>query len=215
MYDTNYWTSNVVLTCTPKLGDKHNLNVVAGWNAENYRYKYYRLYRTGLLAEDYPSFELMDGMESNIYDDYESNYSIVGVFLRANYSLLRRYIFEFSARYDGSSKFPSKDKWAFFPSGSIGWRLSEEPFMKWAKGWMDNFKIRANVGSLGNANVSPYRFIEKVGVSTSSILVDGSKVSYASMPSVVPESLTWEKVVTYDVGLDFDLFKSRLSFSGD
>ena len=215
MYDTNYWTSNAVLTWTPKLGESHSLNMVAGWNAEDYQYKYYRLYRTGILAPDYPSFELMDGMENNIYDDYQSNYSIVGLFFRANYSLLRRYIFEFSARYDGSSKFPNNDKWAFFPSGSFGWRLSEEPFMKWAKGWMDNFKLRANVGSLGNANVSPYRFIEKVGVNTSSILIDGSKVSYAGMPSVVPESLTWEKVVTYDAGMDFDLLKSRLSFSGD
>ena len=215
MYDTNYWTSNLVLTYTPRLGDAHSLNVVTGWNAEDYRYRYFRLYRTGILAEDYPSFELMDGMENNIYNDYESNYSLVGVFARVNYSLLRRYILEFSARYDGSSKFPDRDKWAFFPSCSLGWRLSEEPFMEWARGWMDNLKLRANVGSLGNANVSPYRFIEKVGVSTSSFLVDGSKVSYASMPSVVPESLTWEKVTTYDAGMDFDLLRSRLSFSGD
>ena len=215
MYDTNHWTSDIVLTYTPKLGEDHNLNVVAGWNAENYRYKYYRLYRTGILAPDYPSFKLMDGMENNIYDDYESNYSIVGFFGRINYSLMRRYIFEVSARYDGSSKFPAKQKWAFFPSASLGWRLSEEPWMKWSRDWMDNLKLRANVGALGNANVSPYRFIEKVSVSTSSILIDGSRTSVASMPSVVPENLTWERVVTYDVGLDFDLLNSRLSFSGD
>lgn len=215
MYDTNYWTSNAVLTFTPKLGDNHALNIVAGWNAENYQYKYYRLYRTGILTPNVPSFELMDGMENNIYNDYQTNYSMVGVFARVNYSLLRRYIFEFSARYDGSSKFPKNHKWGFFPSASIGWRLSEEPFMEGAKDWMDNLKIRANVGSLGNANVSPYRFVEKVGVSTSSILLDGSRVSYASMPSVVPESLAWEKVTTYDVGMDFDIFNSRLSFSGD
>lgn len=215
MYDTNYWTANAVLTWTPKLNEKHDLNTVVGWNAEDYQYKYYRLYRTGLLTSEVPSFELMDGTENNIYNDYETNYSTVGVFARINYSILRRYIFEVSARYDGSSKFPENHKWGFFPSASLGWRLSEEPFMKNAKSWLDNLKIRANVGSLGNANVSPYRFIEKVSVGNSSLLLDGEKVPYANMPSVVPESLTWETVTTYDVGLDWDMFKNRLSFSGD
>lgn len=80
---------------------------------------------------------------------------------------------------------------------------------------MDNFKIRANYGSLGNGTVSPYSFLETMDINKSSVIFDGGFVNYTTNPSVVPKTLTWETVTTYDVGLDFDLLKSRLSFSGD
>ena len=145
----------------------------------------------------------------------DSSYGIIGFFGRANYTLLRRYIFEASARYDGSSKFPSNSQWGLFPSFSIGWRVSEEPWMKWSKGWMENLKLRANYGSLGNGTISPYSFLETMGISKSSVIFDGGYVNYTTNPAVVPSTLTWETVTTYDVGLDFDILKSRLSFSGD
>ena len=87
--------------------------------------------------------------------------------------------------------------------------------MKWSKTWLDNFKVRANVGTLGNANIGAYRFLETMRVNKSGMLFDGKKVSYTSLPRVVPENLTWERVTTYDFGLDWDILKSRLSFSGD
>lgn len=215
-YDTDYMTSNVVLTWTPKLNkEKHDLNVVAGWNLEDSRYHRFYVQRKGMLyPEKWESFELFDGEEIKV-EQNNSDYGIIGFFARANYTFLRRYIIEASARYDGSSKFPSNSRWGFFPSASIGWRLSEEPWMKWAKSWMDNFKIRANYGSLGNGTVSPYTFLETLGINRTDILIDGSYGQYVGYPSVVPKTLTWETVTTYDVGLDFDLFKSRLSFSGD
>lgn len=166
-----------------------------------------------LFPEKYQSFEMFDGEIKT--EQNNSDYGIIGFFGRANYTLLNRYIFEASARYDGSSKFPSGSQWGLFPSFSIGWRLSEEPWMKWADSWMDNFKIRANYGSLGNGTVSPYSFLETMDINKSSVIFDGGFVNYTTNPSVVPKTLTWETVTTYDVGLDFDLLKSRLSFSGD
>ncbi len=212
--NTDYWSTNLVLTYTPKLGKNHDLNVVGGWNVENNVYSNFRVQRKGILYDSLPSYELMDGVDDS-FDDYNSDYSIAGAFARVNYTLLRRYVFEVAARYDGSSKFPSNKQWAFFPSASVGWRLSEEPFMDWSDAWLDNFKIRANVGSLGNANISPYTFLETMSVNKSGMLFDGGKVSYTSTPSIVPDDLTWEKVTTYDVGLDWDVLKNRLSFSGD
>lgn len=212
---TNYWAANAVATWTPRLGEHHDLNVVAGWNAENNIFDYDYVSRGGILFDGLPSFELMDGMDDS-FKDYNSDYSIVGLFGRVNYSFLRRYILELSGRYDGSSKFPENHRWGFFPSASVGWRVSEEPFVKSrAGGWLDNLKLRANVGSSGNANVSPYSFMELIGVKKSSILIDGKKVSCTSDPSVVSNNLTWEKVTTYDVGIDMDILRSRLSFSGD
>jgi len=212
--NTNYWSTNIVATWTPKLGENHDLNVVGGWNMENNKYTNFRVQRKGILYDSLPSYELMDGVDDS-FDDYSSDYSIAGAFGRVNYTFLKRYIFEVAARYDGSSKFPTDKQWGFFPSASVGWRLSEEPFMDWSDGWLDNFKIRANVGTLGNANISPYTFLETMGVKKSGMLFDGQKVSYTSVPSIVPDDLTWEKVTTYDIGLDWDVLKSRLSFSGD
>jgi len=213
--NTNYQTANAVLTYTPKLGDKHDLNVVAGWNLEDSDYTRYYMQRKGIIWNEYPSYELMDGIDYANPDDYLTSYGLIGFFGRVNYSFLKRYIVEVAARYDGSSKFPTSQQWGFFPSVSLGWRLSEEPFMDWSDSWLDNFKIRANVGSLGNSNISAYRFIELMSVNKSSVLFDGAFPSYTSQATIVPDGLTWETVTTYDVGLDLDVLKSRLSFSGD
>ena len=214
-YDTDHLTANIVATWTPKLGENHDLNVVGGWNLEDYKYDRFYLQRKGMLfPEKYKSFELFDGTDIKV-EQNDSSYGIVGFFGRANYTLLRRYIAEFSARYDGSSKFPSSQQWGFFPSASFGWRLSEEPFMKWSRSWLDNFKIRANWGSLGNGTVAPYTFLETMGVDKTSVVIGGVKANYTTQPSPIPESLTWEKVTTYDIGIDADFLHSRLSFSGD
>ena len=221
-YDTDYVASNIVATWTPKLGENHNLNVVGGWNIEKTKYRNTYLQRRGILYPSLPSFELMDSSEYNVSDGgYDK--SMVGIFGRINYTLLNRYIFEFAARYDGSSLFPTNQQWGFFPSGSIGWRISEEPWMKWSRNWLDNFKIRANVGSLGNASIDPYQFLSLMRTSNSasksieksSILINGEQVPYTSWPTMVPASLTWETVTTYDIGVDFDLLRNRLSGSFD
>ena len=221
-YDTDYVASNIVATWTPKLGENHNLNVVGGWNIEKTKYRNTYLQRKGILYPSLPSFELMDSSEYSVSDSgYDK--SMVGVFGRINYTLLNRYIFEFAARYDGSSLFPTNQQWGFFPSGSIGWRISEEPWMKWSRNWLDNFKIRANVGSLGNASIDPYQFLSLMrtnnsaskSIEKSSILINGEQVPYTSWPTMVPASLTWETVTTYDIGVDFDLLRNRLSGSFD
>ncbi|MCI1785881.1 MAG: TonB-dependent receptor [Bacteroidales bacterium] len=212
--NTDTETADVVGTFTPKLGKDHELNIVAGWNLYNYDYTRWYAQRKGILWDSLPSYELMDGMDDS-FDDYLTSYGTVGFFGRANYSYLKRYIFEVAARYDGSSKFPENQQWGFFPSVSFGWRLSEEPWMDWSDSWLDNFKVRANVGSLGNANISAYRFLETMKVDKSSMLFDGQKLQCANQATIIPDGLTWETVTTYDVGLDWDILKSRLSFSGD
>ena len=121
-----------------------------------------------------------------------------------------------SGRYDGSSKFPIHSKWGFFPSASVAWRISDEPWMGWSRRALDNAKIRLSAGSMGNGNVSPYSYTSEMTVSTADdIVLGGSYPSYTSVGSTVPVSLTWEKSTTYDVGLDLDFFNNRLSVSGD
>ena len=214
-YDYDRIFANAYFTWTPKLGDNHDLNVVAGWNLENYEYERFYIQRKGMLFPDkYMSYELFDGTDIKL-EQYDRSYGTVGFFGRANYTLLKRYILEASIRADGSSKFPSAQRWGIFPSASIGWRVSEEPWMKWSRSWLDNFKIRANYGSLGNGNISAYYFLETMAIEKTGIPINGVKANYTTVPSPIPASLTWEMVTTYDVGLDVDVLKNRLSFSGD
>ena len=86
----------------------------------------------------------------------QNEYALLGIFGRINYDYMSRYLFEVSGRYDGTSRFARGNRWGFFPSASVGWRISEEPFFRPARRLVDNLKIRASFGSLGNQNVSSY-----------------------------------------------------------
>ena len=141
-YRSDYISTNIVGTVTPKLGADHDLNVVAGWNLEDYDYRTQKTYRQGNLYPSKPSFTLMDG---EYYSTTSGGYTwgLVGFFGRVNYAYAGRYLAEVSARYDGSSKFPSSSQWGFFPSASVGWRLSEEPWLKpHVEGWRPALRRR-------------------------------------------------------------------------
>ena len=86
----------------------------------------------------------------------QAEYALLGFFGRVNYDYLGRYLVEVSGRYDGSSRFAKESRWGWFPSASLGWRVSEEPFFHAVRKWVDNLKLRLSFGSLGNQNVSSY-----------------------------------------------------------
>lgn len=86
----------------------------------------------------------------------QNEYKLAGWFGRVNYDYDGRYLAEISGRYDGTSRFASNNRWGFFPSGSVGWRISEEKFMEWARPSLSNLKFRVSYGSLGNQNVSSF-----------------------------------------------------------
>ena len=214
-YQTRYQSANAYLNWSPKLGDDHTFKALAGWNIEKQKYEKLTIKREGFVTASKPSFGLMNGTTT---DPTVGGYiwSYVGAFFRLNYGYKGKYLAEVSGRYDGSSKFPTNSKWGFFPSASVAWRVSEEPWMKWSEEWLDNFKIRLSAGSMGNGNVSPYSYTSEMTVSTADdIVLGGSYPSYTSVGSTVPVSLTWEKSTTYDLGLDLDFLNNRLSFSGD
>ena len=176
-YDMNYVSSNIYAEYTPKLGDDHSLKLLGGWNLEKKKYRTLTVKREGLTVPSKPSFGLMDGVTSDpTVGGYDWSY--VGAFFRANYGYKGRYLAEFSCRYDGSSKFPQNSKWGFFPSASVGWRLSEEKFMGWSEGWLDNFKIRLSAGSMGNGNIDPYKYIDYMTLKSSTVVIGNALGTY-------------------------------------
>ncbi len=215
-YDTDYLSSNVILTFTPKLGEDHHFSAMGGWNIEDEKYKSTRVERNNLLVKDKPNFNLTDGDAYYINDNGSYSWGFIGVFYRLNYNWKGRYLIETSGRYDGSSKFPAAQKWGFFPSVSVGWRVSDEKFMHaFHESFLDNMKIRLSAGSAGNGLVSPYQYLSTMSVATSNVVANGQLLSYTNAPTPVPTGLTWEKTATYNIGVDVDMFKGRLGLTFD
>lgn len=215
-YDTDYLAGNAYLTFTPKLGKDHNVSAMGGWNIEDEKYKSTRLERNNLLVKDKPNFNLTDGDAYYINDNGSYSWGFVGFFYRLNYNWKSRYLIETSGRYDGSSKFPSNQQWGFFPSVSVGWRISDEPWMKWFHDtFLDNLKIRLSAGNAGNGLVSPYQYLSTMSVARSGVVANGEYLSYSSAPTPIPEQLTWERTATYNLGLDADMFNGRLGLTFD
>ena len=193
---------------------KHNFKALLGYNYEQQTYRNTYAYNDGLLSPNVDQLNLALGLDNkSITSDY-SKWRMAGAFFRFNYNFAERYLLEINGRYDGSSKFPSLQRWAFFPSVSAGWRVSQEPWFNIDQSIISNLKLRASYGSLGNSNVGVYAYDETFDFDTGRI-INGQKVRYTSAPSPIPESLTWETAQTIDGGIDLSMFSGRLNFTGD
>ncbi len=131
---------------------------------------------------------------------------------RINYSYLGRYLLTASLRWDGASQL--YNKWCAFPAVAAGWRVSDEPFMKGTKDWLDNLKLRVGYGVTGNANIDPYVSLTSVTNSDNYInLGSGQLQSYILSRNVANYDLTWEKSYNWNVGIDFSVLNSRIDGS--
>lgn len=209
-------TINAYTTVSPSFGD-HNLKVTAGFNGEIYRHLYFKGERQDLMSPDVNSLNIATG-EVKDFKDEINNSVTYGYFARVNYDYAGKYLLELSGRYDGSSRFAKNHRWGFFPSASAGWRFSEENFFEPVRDWWSNGKIRLSYGSLGNQQVGYYDYIQKITTNQlmDNLTFDGTTyVPYASVSAPPASDLTWEKVITYNAGLDLSFLNSRLNFTGD
>ena len=209
-----YLATNEYVEFEDTFAGKHYFKALLGYNYEKETYKNTYSYNDDLLTPDVTNINLAMGIDNrSITGDYY-RWRTVGAFARINYAFADRYLIEVNGRYDGSSKFPQRQRWAFFPSVSVGWRLTEEPWFKVSKDAVSNIKFRASFGALGNSNVGNYAYDETFSFDNGRI-INGAKVRYTSAPAPIPESLTWETAQTLDFGLDMSFLKGRLSFTGD
>ena len=205
---TNYNAFNVYANYNKTLG-KHDIGIMAGFNQESNAYKMMKASRTDMINEDLPSLSQATGDYKNS-DEFEE-YHVRGLFYRINYSYAGKYLLETNGRYDGSSKFPKENRFGFFPSVSVGWRVSEEQFMEWSKVFLSNLKLRGSYGNIGNQSIEPYAFIPGMDSPLANWVVNGQATTTLAPPALVSNSFTWEKVSTLDFGFDLGLFNNRLN----
>ena len=217
--DDYYNAFNAFAEYTFSLKEKHNFKVMVGYNQENKHKKYHYAGRKNLIDSSNPSLNLAYG--DMAMNGAETHWSVNGFFARINYDYKGKYLLELNGRYDGSSKFPHGDRYAFFPSASVAWRVSEEKFWEPIRGWFDNFKLRASYGSLGNQALDESRYgnfpyLATYGINTKyGALLNGTRPVAVSVPGLVSASFTWETVNQIDFGFDASFFGGRLNTSFD
>lgn len=210
----NYLASNLYGDYQAVFKDKHSLNVVVGANYEQSTFDRLDVTRNGLIFPDAENINLALGQSITTGGSYEK-WAILGGFYRLNYDYAERYLLELDGRYDGSSKFPSNQRYAFFPSASFGWRPSREPFWKVPERLISDLKFRGSYGSMGNGNIAAYTFNELFNITKSTRILNGIQPQYTGAPAVLPDGLTWETVTTSNAGMDLEMLDRRLQFTGD
>ncbi len=193
---------------------KHYFKILVGNNYEESRYERLGVSRNDLLIPELNDFNLTVGENRNISgggNEWANN----GLFSRINYAYNDKYLLELNGRYDGSSKFPQSKQFGFFPSVSLGWRIAEESFLKDNVNWLNDLKVRASYGSLGNSQISPYLYLEQLRANTSPVIINGGRPSYISSPAALADNFTWETATTLNFGLDLSVLNSRLTATLD
>lgn len=192
---------------------KHNYTILAGYSQEAYREDAMSAFRSGFPNNSL--YELNAASSSNMQNSGSgSEWALRSYFGRINYSYNGKYLFEANARYDGTSRFPKEGRWGFFPSMSAGWRISEESFVKNNFKWIDNLKLRASWGRLGNQNIGnyPYQNVLSLG---QDYPFGGSISSGARLTTLSNAAIKWETTTVTDVGLDLSIFGNRLNMVVD
>lgn len=212
--ETQYLATNIYTEYENIFGKKHSVKALAGFNYEQSAYKGLSAQRNGLVYENAQSINLALGTAITTAGPYEL-WNIAGGFFRMNYGFDDRYLIEVNGRYDGSSKFPQSKRYAFFPSVSAGWRVSNEKFWNIPKRVISDLKVRGSYGSLGNGSIASYSFIEQFRIAQSGRILGGIVPQTTSQPTVLPDNLTWETATTTDIGIDLGMLNNRLTINAD
>lgn len=196
---------------------KHNVSGVVGMSQEWYTSRSFEASRTKLITEQDPTLNLGDPQTMSNASSY-SSWAIRSGFGRVSYNWNERYLLEGNLRYDLSSRFHKSNRSGLFPSVSAGWRISEENFMAATRTYLDNLKIRASWGMLGNQYVgsSNYPYLSVLQVYTSGVSMIGANATTGYVQSTLSNpNLSWEKIKMLDLGFDLAMFSNRLTFSFD
>ena len=213
-YSYNYlnwnWMNEDFITYARKIKG-HNFSAMVGVSAQQWRYENETF--VGLNSSTdfiYTMNAFAANLDLSSTGSTLSNHSMASVFARVTYDYLGKYLFTANIRRDGSSRFAKENKWGNFPSVSVGWRFSDEKFMKFSKKFLEDGKIRVSYGITGNEAIGNYDYI--YSYSPNSI--------YDEVGGVIPtrigkDNLKWEETKQFNLGLDLNFWNSRLTITAD
>lgn len=199
------------LTYDRLLGKDHHLNLMGGYSYLDNTYEGFGSTRSGFDTNAFGYNNLAAGTDyrqGDVYS-YKGEAKLVSFFGRVNYNLKNRYMLTATLRHDGSSRFGQNHKWGTFPSVSLAWRVSDEPFMQAASGWLDNLKLRVGFGVTGNQNgIGEYKSLSILSASGAAYYDPATgtwKNAYTQSQNVNPD-LKWESTAQWNLGIDFSVF---------
>lgn len=207
--------TQLMLEYSKTFSERHDLDILAGASNENHQDRGIGIFKRFTDPDlGTPISETV--IQENSYNSNQSSSknSLNSLFGRASYNLDEKYFAEFSFRYDGSSKFREGLRWGFFPSLSLGYRITDEPFMDSFKENVGNIKLRSSYGVLGNQNVGNYQYQTTFFTFQNAYGYNNGGVSGTGYNFANPD-IQWEKAATFNVGADLDLFNSALTVSLD
>ena len=211
-YKTNYFNGRYYGEYRHLFADKHDVKVVAGLDLEINKYRDLGGTKLDLITNDVATVNTATNDKPSLYGGY-THWATMGYFARLNYAYDERYLFEVSLRRNGSSRFIGDKRWATFPAFSLGWNIANEAFFAPLKQHVSMLKLRGSWGTLGNTEVKalyPWFLAQPVGTANSQWVLNGERQNTSNSPGLVSSSLTWERIESWNVGLDFGAFNNRL-----
>ena len=189
------------------IDDQLNFSIMAGGSQEQYRSESFSASRKDLID---PSLSVINGATGDMsVSGSATEWAMRSFFSRLNLDWKGKYLAEFNFRGDASSRFASNKRIGYFPSVSLGWRVSEEDFMGSTKGWLENLKLRASYGSLGNNSIGNYDALSTYGISN--YVLNKAIAAGLSQKAIANTKLSWESTYVANIGIDFSTMRNRLS----
>ena len=212
--ETKNWTAESLLTFDRTFADKHHVNVVAMYSAEQTTY-----IQNGLSARNIPNEQFLyynlgqANSEDITVSPNSSNYwqaGLISYMGRVMYSYADKYMISAAIRSDASSRLAKGHQWHTYPAVSAGWNIHNEPFMEGSRGWLDELKLRVGYGETSNQAINPYQTLGSLGTRPYNF----GETTYAMgyFVSTLPNTeLGWEYSNTWNYGIDFAFLQGRLT----
>ena len=210
----NYdWLNENTLTYDKKFGNIHAISVVGGFTFQHWYSHSFNAGITNLSSNNEGADNLGIGVAASPGSYYAENV-LASYFVRGNYRLMDKYLFTFTMRADGSSRFGANNKWGYFPSGAFAWRVSDEKFMKDIR-QVSDLKLRTSYGVTGNQEIGDYNSLSQYSSNAYSLGSGPSRVVGISPANIANPNLRWESTASFDIGADLGLWEQPTAVHRD
>jgi TonB-dependent starch-binding outer membrane protein SusC len=214
--EETFWSVENYLTYTKKFGSIHSLTAMLGTSLQETNIYFFQTSSRNFISDFFETNNIGGAqdfaVDSPPISSGSTRFAFNSYFGRVNYSLKDKYLLTVTGRMDGSSKFGESNKYAFFPSAALAWRVSDEPFLN-DNPVISNLKVRGSYGLTGNSEIATYSSLPTLRVVTG--VINNSRTLGVATNRLGNPDLQWEKTAQSDLGLEIGLFQNRIAVELD